>query len=149
VYKRQEEALEKAKSFRYPDEEKAQKDKICVEEEILSYREFQEALDIGEELSRMILKSNTEGGTSRAIISKIERSIKGFSPLLESSLKGKISPPAIWRFMYFLRDQKEIAERLAEIMLNNLLYRGEKIRNPRLILVATKIARMKTRRREA
>jgi hypothetical protein len=39
--------------------------------------------------------------------------------------------------MYFLRDQKEIAERLAEIMLNNLLYRGEKIRNPRLILVAT------------
>jgi CRISPR-associated protein Csm1 len=143
-----EEALGKAKSFMYPGEEKAQKDKICVEEEILSYREFQEALDIGEELSRMILKSNTEGGTSRAIISKIERSIKGFSPLLESSLKGKISPPAIWRFMYFLRDQKEIAERLAEIMLNNLLYRGEKIRNPRLILVATKIARMKTRRRE-
>jgi CRISPR-associated protein Csm1 len=144
-----EEALEKAKSFRYSDEEKAQKDKICVEEEILSYREFQEALDIGEELSRMILKSNLEGRASRAIISKIERSIKGFSPLLESSLKGKISPPAIWRFMYFLRDQKEIAERLAQIMLNNLLYRGEKIRNPRLILVATRIARMKTRRREA
>lgn len=144
-----EEALERAKSFKYPGEEKAQKDKVCVEEEVLTYREFKEALDIAEDLSKRILMSETEKQASRAVISKIEKSIKGFSPLLESSLKGRISPPAIWRFMYYLRDQKEIAERLSQIMLYNLLYGGEKIRNPRLILVATKIARMKTRRREA
>ncbi|MCX7795870.1 MAG: type III-A CRISPR-associated protein Cas10/Csm1, partial [bacterium] len=142
-----EETLEKAKGFRYPNEEKATKDKVCVEEEVLTYREFREALDIAEDLSKRILGSEEQ--TSRAIISKIERSIKGFSPLLESSLKGKISPPSIWRFMYYLRDQKEIAERLADIMISNLLKSGDKIRNPRLILVATKIARMKTRRREA
>jgi len=84
---------------------------------------------------------------SRAVISKIQRSIKGFNPLLEASLKGKISPPAIWRFMYYLRDYKDLAENLSKILLTNLFERGEeKIRNPRLIIVATKIAKMKTRR---
>ncbi|MGC8971620.1 MAG: type III-A CRISPR-associated protein Cas10/Csm1 [bacterium] len=143
-----EEALDTAKGFRYPEEEKEQKDKVCVEEEVLTYREFKEALDIAEDLSKRILMSDLEKQTSRSVISKIEKSIKGFSPLLESSLRGKITPPAIWRFMYYLRDQKEIAERLSQIILYNLLHSGEKIRNPRLILVATKIARMKTRRRE-
>lgn len=142
-----EETLEKAKRFRYPDEERATKNKVCVEEEVLTYKEFNEALDIAEDLTKRILSSEKQA--SRTVISKIERSIKGFSPLLESSLKGKISPPSVWRFMYYLRDQKEIAERLADIMLNNLLGKEAKVRNPRLILVATKIARMKTRRREA
>lgn len=142
-----EETLGKAKGFRYPEEAEATKNKVCVEEEVLTYKEFKEALDIAEDLTRRILSSEKQ--TSRAVISKIERSIKGFSPLLESSLKGKISLPSVWRFMYYLRDQKEIAERLADIMISNLLRNVDKIRNPRLILVATKIARMKTRRKEA
>uniref|UniRef100_A0A7C3MPF3 Type III-A CRISPR-associated protein Cas10/Csm1 n=1 Tax=Dictyoglomus thermophilum TaxID=14 RepID=A0A7C3MPF3_DICTH len=141
-----EEGLEKAKSFKYPEEEKPQKGKICIEEDILTYREFEEALKISEKLTKGILKMSKEK-YSRAVISKIQRSIKGFNPLLEASLKGKISPPAIWRFMYYLRDYKDLAENLSKILLTNLFERGEeKIRNPRLIIVATKIAKMKTRR---
>ncbi len=143
-----EEALEKAKNFIYPKEDRPKKNKICIEGEILSYREYEEALNLAEEITKKILRTNKEKPVSRAIISKIERSIKGFNPLLEQSLKRKISPPAVWRFMYYLRDQREIAEKLADIIMINLLREGEKIRNPRFILVATKIAKMKTRKLE-
>lgn len=153
-----EEFLEKAKNFVYPEEEKPKKNKICVDGEVLSYREYEEALDIANELTKRILGNKEEkqkseegkskGQTSRAVITKIERSIKGFNPLLEQSLNRKISPPAVWRFLYYLRDYKDIGERLVNILLKNLLGEGEKIRNPRLILVATKIARMKTRKLE-
>ncbi|MFN3699436.1 MAG: type III-A CRISPR-associated protein Cas10/Csm1, partial [Dictyoglomus sp.] len=143
-----EEVLEKAKNFVYPEEDKPKKDKICVEGEVLSYKEYQEALNLAEEITQKILKTDEKNKVSRAIISKIEKSIKGFNPLLEQSLKRKISPPAVWRFMYYLRDQKEIAERLANIIMDNLLREGEKIKNPRFILVATKIAKMKTRKLE-
>ncbi|MCX7941984.1 MAG: type III-A CRISPR-associated protein Cas10/Csm1 [Dictyoglomaceae bacterium] len=138
-----EEALEKAKSFKYPEEENPKKDKICIENEVLTYNEFLKALEISEELSRRIIKQKE---ASRAIITKIENSLKGFNPLLEQSLKKKVKPPAIWRFMYYLRDYEDIAKKLENIILDNLFERGEKIRNPRLIMVSTKIAKMKTRR---
>ncbi|PMQ01615.1 MAG: type III-A CRISPR-associated protein Cas10/Csm1 [Dictyoglomus sp. NZ13-RE01] len=141
-------ALEKAKNFKYPEEEKPTKGKICVEGEVLTYIEFSEALSIADKLTESILNKSEKNKSSRAIISKIENSIKGFNPLLEQSLKGKITPPAIWRFLYYLRDYKKIACELEKIILNNVLERGEKIRNPRLILVATKLAKMKTRRGE-
>ncbi|MEN2984806.1 MAG: type III-A CRISPR-associated protein Cas10/Csm1 [Dictyoglomaceae bacterium] len=138
-----EEALEKAKSFKYPEEDNPKKDKICIESEVLTYNEFLKALEISEDLSRRIIKQRE---ASRAIITKIENSLKGFNPLLDQSLKKKVKPPAIWRFMYYLRDYKDIAEKMENIILDNLFERGEKIRNPRLIMVSTKIAKMKTRR---
>ncbi len=142
-----ENALEKAKHFKYPEEEKPQKDKICVEDEVLSYREFEEAKNIAKDIANKITQKTKEDRASRAVITKIENSIKGFNPLLEQSLKGKINPPAIWRFKYYLRSYPDIAERLSNIILENALGKGEeKIRNPRLILVATKIAKMKTRK---
>lgn len=144
-----EESLEKAKSFRYPEEDKPKKGKLCVEGEVLTYTEFEKSLEIANELKDRILSKDRENKASRAIISKIENSIKGFNPLLEQSLKGRISPPAIWRFLYYLRDYKDIAKKLEEIILCNILERGEKFRNPRLILVATKIAKIKTRRGES
>jgi CRISPR-associated protein Csm1 len=142
-----ENALEKAKQFKYPEEEKPKKDKICVEDEVLTYREFKEAKEIAKGIADKITKKTKEDKASRAVITKIENSLKGFNPLLEQSLKGKISPPAIWRFKYYLRLYPDIAERLSDIILENVLRKGEdKIRNPRLILVATKIAKMKTRK---
>lgn len=144
-----EESLEKAKSFKYPEEDKPKKGKVCVEGEVLTYAEFGKSLEIADELKNKILSKDKENKASRAIISKIENSLKGFNPLLEQSLKGRISPPAIWRFLYYLRDYKDIAKKLEEIILCNILERGEKFRNPRLILVATKIAKMKTRRGES
>jgi CRISPR-associated protein Csm1 len=141
-----EECLERAKSFKYPEEETPQKGKLCIEEDILSYKEFEKAINISNNIADGILNSKGEK-FSRAVISKIQKSIKGFNPLLEASIKGKISPPAIWRFMYYLRDYPKLANELSDILLTNLFERGEeRIRNPRLIIVATKIAKMKTRR---
>ncbi len=49
--------------------------------------------------------------------------------------------------MYFLRDHRSIAEKLEAVLLDNLLGR-ERIRNPRLVLVANRLAEMSTRKEE-
>ncbi|MEN3185044.1 MAG: type III-A CRISPR-associated protein Cas10/Csm1 [Atribacterota bacterium] len=139
-----EEALEEAKSTYYPqdkgNEDWIKKDKVGIFEEVLSWREYAGAFEIYQDLEKRVLAKDVP----RAIFQKIERSLYGFQVILNDSLKGVLRFPRVWRFLYFLRDHKEIAERMEGILLGNVLQR-EEIRNPRLVLVANRLAAMATR----
>ena len=142
-----EDALEQAKGFRYPgeehDESRVVKDKVSVFEEVLRWKEYQIALELYQELEERV--RDGERAVPRAIFRKIEQSLSGFSTLLNDSLQGVLRFPRIWRFLYFLRDHRDIAQKIEEILLGNVLQR-EEIRNARLVLVANRLAAMATRK---
>lgn len=146
-----EEVLERAKSFHYTEDTEnhlyLRKDKLGIFEEILNWMEYQEALDLYQELERRIRSSDSNRAVPRAIFRKIEQSLAGFTVILNDSLQGKIRFPRIWKFLYFLRDHKEVAERIEKILLGNVL-KNKNIRNPRLVLVANRLAAMATRKYE-
>lgn len=140
-----EEELEKAKNWFYPEDRSDPswffKDKMGILSEVLTWEEYKKMRELSQELAEKV----KNGEVSRAIFKKIDRSLRGFTPIIESSLRGVASPPRIWRFLYYLRDYKELAQEMEQIILENLF--GEvKIRNPRLVLVASKIAAMATRK---
>lgn len=141
-----EEALEMAKGFAYPDDILEAfwvcKDKVSVFNEILSWGEFEKALELYWELEKRVRAE--ENAVSRAVFRKIEQSLAGFTAILNDSLQGVLRFPRIWRFLYFLRDHRDIAERIEAILVGNVLQR-ERIRNPRLVLVANRLAAMATR----
>lgn len=135
-----EEELERAKRFTYPEEKRPAKDKIGIFGEILQWKEFNITLDL-----RTRITKKTKDKEPRAVIFKIEKAVKGFKPILEFSLTGKIKMPAVWRLSYYLRDYRDIAEILEKIILENL-FEKEKIKNPMLIAVASKLSEMDTRK---
>ncbi|NLJ37172.1 MAG: type III-A CRISPR-associated protein Cas10/Csm1 [Candidatus Atribacteria bacterium] len=136
-----EEALGASKNYLYPGEDNHVKDKVTVFKETLTWSELKIAWDLGEKIANAI----NQGHSSRALIHKISNSLNDFNPLIEQSNQKIIKPPAIWNFLYHLRNDKEIADLIEEIILNNI-FRDQKIRNPRLILVANRFAEMKTRK---
>lgn len=135
-----EEELDRAKTFLYQDEKKPSKDKICILGEVLKWKEYDIAIRL-----RKKITEKTKDKEPRSVIFKIERAIKGFKPLLELSISGKMNVPAVWRLSYYLRDYKDIAEMLEDIILNNL-FEKEKIRNPMIIGIASKLSKMDTKR---
>lgn len=142
-----EEELEEAKNRCYPegrrDSSWVYKDKIGILGEVLTWKEYQVMKKLYEELARGV----KEEKVSRAIFKKIERSLSGLAPIIEESLQGKVSPPRIWRFLYYLRDYPELAQDIEQIVLSNL-FEEIKIRNPRLVLVAGRLAALATRKTE-
>lgn len=138
-----EEELERAKRFTYAEENIPSKDKVSLIKEVLNWKEF----TIGLRLRSQITKA-TKDKEPRAVIFKIERAIKGFKPILEESISGRIKVPPIWRLSYYLRDYKDIAEILEDIIIDNL-FEKEKIRNPMIIAVASKLSEMDTRKIES
>lgn len=142
-----EEELEEAKNRCYPEDHKdpswIHKDKIGILGEVLSWKEYQKMKELYEELARGV----KEEKVSRAIFKRIERSLSGLTPIIEESLQGKVSPPRIWRFLYYLRDYPKLAQDIEQIVLSNL-FEEIKIRNPRLVLVAGRLAALATRKTE-
>jgi CRISPR-associated protein Csm1 len=140
-----EEGLEQAKNLSYPEDWEdpswIYKDKVGILGEVLSWKEHQLMKELYEELAAGV----KEGKVSRAIFKKIERSLSGLTPIIEESLQGKIHPPRIWRFLYYLRDYPRIAQKIEQMVLNNL-FKEVKIRNPRLVLVAGRLAALATRK---
>lgn len=134
-----EKELERAKTFVYPGEKEPAKDKISILEEPLQWKEFDVTLKLREYITE-------EAKNARSIIFKIE-SMKGFKPLLEMSLYGKVNVPAVWRLSYYLREHQCIAKMLEEIVIDNL-FEKKKIRNSRLIFVASRLSEMDTRKIE-
>ena len=135
-----EEELDRAKKFVYREEEKPSKDKVCTLGETLQWKEY----DVAIRLRRQIT-DKTRDREPRSVIFKIEKAVKGFKPVLELSLAGKMKAPSVWRLSYYLRDYKEIADVLEKIILENL-FEKEKIRNPMIIAVASKLSEMDTRK---
>jgi CRISPR-associated protein Csm1 len=143
-----EETLEMAKNFFYPEDIKERwmvKDKVGIFEEVLTWREYQEALDVYLSLEESVRSGDRV--VPRAVFRKIEQSFGGFETVLHDSLQGALRFPRIWRFLYLLRDHRDIAERIEGILLRNIIGK-EKIRNPRLVLVANRLAAMATRKYE-
>jgi len=136
-----EEALVTSKTYLYPGDDSTAKDKVTIFNETLTWLELKIAWKLGEKIANAI----NNGNSSRALIHKISNSLSDFNPLIEQSNQKIIKPPAIWNFLYHLRNDKEIADLLEEIILNNI-FRDQKIKNPRLILVANRFAEMKTRK---
>lgn len=140
-----EEELERAKNWFYPEDLSNPswlfKNKVGILGEVLTWEEYKKMRELSEDLAEKV----KDGEVSRAIFKKIERSLRGLTPIIEESLRGIVSPPRIWRFLYYLRDYKELAQEIEQIVLDNLF--GEvRVRNPRLVLVASKIATMATRK---
>lgn len=136
-----EEALTASKTFLYYGETNPTKDKVTIFNETLTWFELEVALELGEKIAQAI----NSGSSSRALIHRISGSLHDFDPLISQSNQLVIKPPAIWRFLYHLRKDKEIADILEGIILNNL-FKDQKIKNSRLILVANRFAEMKTRK---
>jgi CRISPR-associated protein Csm1 len=136
-----EEALVASKTYLYPGENTSVKDKVTIFNETLTWTELKIAWELGEKIANAI----NQGNSSRALIHKISNSLYDFNPLIEQSNQKIIKPPAIWNFLYHLRNDKGIADLIEEIILNNI-FRDQKIKNPRLILVANRFAEMKTRK---
>ena len=136
-----EEALVASKTYLYPGEDTSVKDKVTIFNETLTWTELKIAWELGEKIVNAI----NQGNSSRALIHKISNSLYDFNPLIEQSNQKIIKPPAIWNFLYHLRNDKGIADLIEEIILNNI-FRDQKVKNPRLILVANRFAEMKTRK---
>jgi len=136
-----EEALTTSKTFLYYGEANPTKDKVTIFNETLTWFELEIALELGEKIAQAI----NSGNSSRALIHRISNSLQDFAPLVSQSNQLVIKPPAIWRFLYHLRKDREIADILEGIILNNL-FKDQKIKNSRLILVADRLAEMKTRK---
>ena len=136
-----EEALVASKTYLYPGEDTIVKDKVTIFNETLTWSELKIAWEFGEKIANAI----NQGHSSRALIHKISYSLNDFNPLIEQSNQKIIKPPAIWNFLYHLRNDKGIADLIEEIILNNI-FRDQKNKNPRLILVANRFAEMKTRK---
>ena len=117
------------------------KDKVTIFNETLTWSELKIAWELGEKIAHTI----NQGNSSRALIHKISNSLNDFNPLIDQSNQKIIKPPAIWNFLYHLRNDRGIADLIEEIILNNI-FRDQKIKNPRLILVANRFAEMKTRK---
>ena len=143
-----EERLEKAKEFKYKEEEKPKKNKVTVFDEVFSWKEYGYILEIWELLKRLII----EKGESRNILQKVIRSSKGLNKLLEKSFKGRIEAKKVWRLAYYLRDIKDKKDRnelvnIYEKMILENVFRKEKIKNPMIIPISARLAELSTKKR--
>lgn len=96
-----EEAIKSAKNFRFYDQKEAQKDKISVFGQVLSWGEFREARK-----HAITLKDNMEEDT-RSLVERIKRSAIGFEKLQEKALKGHVAGPQVAKLFYFVRNKKQ------------------------------------------
>ena len=76
------------------------KDSISVFDIVLRWEDFFKSRELKDKIVRVI--KLTEG--NRAIISKINKSVKGFDKIQESAEKGTLEMSKVWRLSYYLRD---------------------------------------------
>lgn len=109
-----EEAVGKAKKFKFYDKEEpnkdALKDKISVFDQVLSWQEFKSARNIAK-----ILQDNMAEDT-RSLIERIKRSAEGYEKLQEKALRGEAAGPSVAKLFYFIRNKKE-AEVLSSLII--------------------------------
>ncbi|MCI4669970.1 MAG: hypothetical protein MRZ79_17670 [Bacteroidia bacterium] len=133
------------------------KGRISVFGEVLSWRDYKEAMDLRNLLFFLINKDDKP--ESRAVIQKIRNYMNGFGEIQRNILLSKVLDyKAMWRLAYYLRDvkkenkpfiQKDVLDR-HRILLNETLhtFENDKIKipaNPALIGVAARWAEMMIR----
>ncbi len=118
------------------------KNRISVLGEIFTWNEFYHLLKITAKLVDLIKK----GKESKALISRIRDSSKGFAAALQHSHKGRMDIPRVWRLYYYLRNVKrgnkkeieELIKEYEELILNAFMNKEKG--NPMIFPVAARLA---------
>lgn len=156
-----ESSLNKAKDFRYKDEELAKKNKVSLLGEVFNWEEFNRIEKVKELLVETIEKAEerNQQNIGRSLLYKIYRSTLGFRKILEDSNTGKVDTLRFWNLAYYLREVKQMDDKCGSkfaediiqeyrgIVLHNLMGKNNdnNIRNIMIIPVATKLAEMSTK----
>ncbi len=98
-----EEALSTAKSHLYYNESSPSKNKICVFDEVLTWKEFSEAHDFVKKLSKTIRK-NKGNRAIRALLNKIQQSADEFRIQHHAAEHGEVHLPSVSKLFYVSRD---------------------------------------------
>lgn len=144
-----EEQLEKAKGYIGKKEERPQKNKVSLFQEVFNWTEFKKIIEIKDFLVELIAAKKE----SRSLLEKIMRSTKGFKKIIEDSAENKLNNIRFWRLAYYLRDlnNKDSAEKIIgfyrEIVMDNLLNKSkdEKIKNIMIIPATVRWAELETK----
>lgn len=159
-----ESSLNRAKDFKYRNEEQATKDKVTLLGEVFNWEEYDRIHSFKELLIDTLEKAHSMNRThiGRGLLNRILNSTLGFKGILEDSNAGKVDSLRFWKLSYFLRDIKEMDNRgnygrqfaeeiiseYREIVLHNLVgdRKASNIRSIMIIPVATRLALMATTR---
>ncbi|MDN5290819.1 MAG: CRISPR-associated protein Csm1 [Anaerophaga sp.] len=121
------------------------KNRISVLGQPFKWHEFSRMINISNLLDDLVRNH----GASKAVISRIRESRKGFAAALRHSDRGRLNIPSVWRLFYFIRnvkpENKEEIEKLIkeyEALIMNAFMEKEN-GNPMLFPVAARIAEYK------
>ncbi|MBZ4677009.1 MAG: hypothetical protein JG782_1629 [Anaerophaga sp.] len=122
-----------------------EKNRVSVLGEPFTWDEFHRMINISNLLDNLVRNR----GESKAVISRIRESRKGFAAALRHSDRGRLDIPRVWRLFYFIRnvkpDNRDAAEKLVkeyENLIMNAFMEKEKV-NPMIFPVAARIAEYK------
>lgn len=154
-------SLNKAKEFRYKEENEPRKDKITILGEVFNWEEFKRINKIKSLLIETIEagKRNKQANVGRALLYKIYKSTLGFRKILEDSNTGRVDNLRFWNLVYYLREVKamddknntsyaeSIIEEYRKIVIYNITNKSKEsnIRNIMIIPVAIKLAELETK----
>ncbi|MEM1123807.1 MAG: hypothetical protein AAGJ18_25435, partial [Bacteroidota bacterium] len=139
-------AVDKAKYFKYKGQDRADKNKICLMDQVLEWDDFEDALRLSKELGQLVLHQKEPKST----LEKIRATAKGYQRLLDDAKRGKITRPSVSRLFYFIRNspnQAKIAELIINPFAQELIgaFTGNLQGNPLKYPLAARLAEFRTR----
>lgn len=141
-----EEAIDSAKYLKYYGEEKPQKNKVALFDQVLTWEEYGISKELSYELKDLIKYK----GEPRGVIEKIRSSAADFEDFHKQAFEGKMTGPGVGKLFYYIRNSKNaipITQKLIVPYARDLIaaFTEQKPTNPMKYPIAARWAEFLTR----